>query len=224
MKLAIAMLLAGCIVATAQNTNTDMQGYVTNASLMMPLTLTNSTGEIVTNAFLYKLTVNKFIYRTTDGGMGTRSLAILPQKILDQIGYDPVVAAKADQAEIGQQILLRQKQIAQEQAASRAALWEAARDKALSKRAVFYGDVIQKIDAGLLVRTPGSYGYDVGADQSTILLKDYSGYDSVAADDQVHVEAIPLGVYSYTTVNKSENSVHVWTCDLNSATEYYLQH
>lgn len=102
--------------------------------------------------------------------------------------------------------------------------WNKALKVAISKQATFYGDVIQKIGAGLLVRTPGSYGYDINADQSTILLKGYSNYDSAAADDQIHVSAFPLGVYSYTTVNGSENTVHIWTCNTNEAVTYYLSH
>lgn len=200
------------------------EGYVTNIALLMPFTLTNSAGNVITNAVLDKLTANTFIYKTPDGIMGMMRLDTLPPEMLERIGYDPVAAAKADEADAIKKSLDQQNQLAARQAAQQAALWNGALKTALSKQREFYGDVIQKIDAGLLVRSPGRIEEDVDITQSTILLKRYSGYDSVAAEDQIHVNAFPIGLYSYTTVNKSENTVHVWTCDTNEAMQYYLTH
>jgi hypothetical protein len=113
MKAAIVILFASCVLSLAQ-TNTDANGYVTNVALLTPFTLTNSAGDVITNAVLYKLTVNKFIYKT-DGGMGMMSLATLPQNLLDQISYDPEAAAKADADEAAKKERDRQNLIAQQQ-------------------------------------------------------------------------------------------------------------
>ena len=47
--------------AVASGTNTDSSGYVTNAALLAPFTLTNSIGDVVTNAVLVKLTPNSLM-------------------------------------------------------------------------------------------------------------------------------------------------------------------
>lgn len=63
LALAIILALASAFVLHAQ-TNTDSSGYVTNAALLAPFTLTTSSGKVITNAVLVKLMPNKFIYKT----------------------------------------------------------------------------------------------------------------------------------------------------------------
>src|ERR1035437_9103176 len=96
-------------------TNTDSSGYVTNANLLTPFTVTNSAGVVFTNAVLVKLMPNKFIYKTPGGAMGTLRLDALPEDLLQKIGYDPQVAQAADEAE--NQKKARQQELAQQQRA-----------------------------------------------------------------------------------------------------------
>ena len=77
-------------------TNTDSSGYVTNANLLTPFTVTNSAGVVFTNAVLVKLMPNKFIYKTPGGAMGTLRLDALPEDLLQKIGYDPQAAQAAN--------------------------------------------------------------------------------------------------------------------------------
>jgi ankyrin repeat protein/formylglycine-generating enzyme required for sulfatase activity len=94
-------------------TNIDSSGYVTNANLLTPFTVTNSAGVVFTNAVLVKLMPNKFIYKTPGGAMGTLRLDSLPEDLLQKIGYDPQVAQAADEAE--NQKKARQQQYDQQQ-------------------------------------------------------------------------------------------------------------
>jgi ankyrin repeat protein len=75
--------------AVASGTNTDSSGYVTNANLLTPFTLTNSVGDVITNAVLVKLLPNKFIYKTPDGGEGMLALKLLPEDLRAKFGCDP---------------------------------------------------------------------------------------------------------------------------------------
>jgi len=206
----------------ASGTNTDSSGYVTNEALLTPFTLTSSTGRIITNAVLIKLTPNKFVYKTPSGEMGMLRLDSLPKDLQDKCGYNPQIAQAADAVENQKKARLQELAQQQRESAKQQAQWDAAVKKALAKKTQFYCDVIQKIDAGLLVSSPGSYSTEVSS--VILLVKDYPRYDSVAAQDQIFVSAFPIGLYSYTTVNHSENTVHVWTCSTNVAVEYYLTH
>jgi hypothetical protein len=98
MKTIIVALLASCVVSLAQ-TNTDSSGYVTNANLLTPFILTNSAGDVITNAVLVKLMPNKFVYKTPNGGEGVMRLDSLSKDLQKKFGYNPVDAFNADVAE-----------------------------------------------------------------------------------------------------------------------------
>jgi ankyrin repeat protein len=100
-------------VAVASGTNTDTSGYVTNEALLTPFTLTNSAGDVTTNAVLVKLTANKFVYKTDAGGMGMLPLASLPEDLRKKFGYDPQAAQADDEAEQAKKA--RQQQYDQQQ-------------------------------------------------------------------------------------------------------------
>jgi hypothetical protein len=85
-------------VAVASGTNTDSSGYVTNEALLTPFTLTNSVGDVIKNAVLVKLTVDKFVYKTDAGAMGMLPLASLPEDLQKKFGYDLQAAQAADMA------------------------------------------------------------------------------------------------------------------------------
>jgi tetratricopeptide (TPR) repeat protein len=74
-------------------------GYVTNADLLTPFTLTNSVGDVITNAELVKLTPNKFIYKTPTGVMGMLRLDSLSTELQLRFGYDAADAAAQDAIE-----------------------------------------------------------------------------------------------------------------------------
>lgn len=194
---------------------TDKTGYVTNADYLVPFSMTNSDGQLLTNAVLVKLTANKFIYKTPDGTEGTARMDSLSRELQKRFRYDPQRATNADNLDSLQKISWElQKAVAQENDK------EAALQAKVSKyRQYIYGDVVQKIEAGILVNSPGSV--DRMADSHMILIKHYPNEGGLAADDQVTCWAYPLGIYSYTTVNGSENSVHVYTCDFQEALNYY---
>ena len=214
MKTGIVLILALVNIASAQ-TNTN------NAPIF--ISFTNTVGEYITNAEVVTVAPNKLVYRADDGlSGGTIRLEKLPPDLQAKFHFDPDQANVADQMENDRKTADLQKRIAGQQAAEEQAKWDAALKLALSKRQTFYGDIMQKIDAGLLVRSPGSYGASAGESSVTILLKDYPLAGSVAADDQIHVSAFPVGLYSYTTVKNSVNTIHAWTCDTNVAVRYYL--
>ena len=207
--------------AVASGTNTDSSGYVTNVALLVPFTLTNSAGDVITNAVLVKLMPNKFVYKTPDESEeGTMPLTSLPTDLREKFGYNPQAAMNADAAdqlrkESGQRFYQQQMELAEQQARQKAAL-----NTAIQNRHFIFGRVIQKVDAGILL----SEGGTEDVDRRTILVKDYANYGSVAADDWINCGlAFPVGQYSYTTVNNSENTIHVFTCSTNSAVEYYLK-
>ncbi|HEY5043032.1 MAG TPA: ankyrin repeat domain-containing protein [Verrucomicrobiae bacterium] len=109
---AIAQLLQPVNALVASGTNTDSSGYVTNEALLTPFTLTNSAGDVFTNAVLVKLTANKFIYKTPGGG-GMLPLASLSKDLRKKFGYDPQAVQAADEAE--QEKKARQQEIVQQQ-------------------------------------------------------------------------------------------------------------
>jgi hypothetical protein len=86
---------------------------VTNEALMTPFALTNSVGDVITNAVLVKLTANKFVYKTDAGGMGMLPLASLPEDLRKKFGYDPQAAQADDEAEQAKKA--RQQQYDQQQ-------------------------------------------------------------------------------------------------------------
>jgi len=99
---AVALTAADSILnpVVASGTNTDSSGHVTNSALLAPFALTNSDGNIITNAVLVKLTPNKFVFQTTDASaMGTLPLASLPDDLRKKFGYDPLAAQAADNAD-----------------------------------------------------------------------------------------------------------------------------
>jgi hypothetical protein len=238
----ILLLAVSCIGSFAQSTNTDSQGYVTNAALLTPFTLTNSAGDVITNAVLYKLTANKFIYKTDDDTMGQLRLDTLSTDILMRIDYDPASAAKADEIEnqkIADEMEQRQK-IAKQKARFLAEL-KIRQTKSMS----IQGKVIQKIPEGLLIDSgrdglerakmgePGfdSQGYLVGSDEwvtennthpdtiyiGIVLLTDYGKYQSVADDEFVASFGFPAGFYTYDTVNNSSKTIRKFTAIISKA-------
>lgn len=96
----------------ASHTNTDNSGYVTNSALLDPFTVTNSSGEVFTDAVLVRLTPSKFTYKTATGAMGVLPLASLPEDLQKKFGYIPQNAQAADEAD--QQKKVRQQQVAQQ--------------------------------------------------------------------------------------------------------------
>jgi len=220
MKNTAAILFASCLISLAQ-TNTDSSGYVTNAALLTPFTLTNSEGNVFTDAVFVKITANKFIYKAGNGTMGTKRLDTLPPELLARIGYDPSNAAAADFKEQQQKEALRRQQELDRQQRARDALVQ----EVLKSQEKITGDVIQKIDAGLLLTTPGRAYPDVPYDEwRTILLADYPNTETAVAKDQIFANGFPIGTFSYTTVNNSQNTIRMWTCDTNRAVEYYIEH
>jgi hypothetical protein len=124
----------------ASGTNTDSSGYVTNETLLTPFTLTNSVGDVITNAVLVKLTANKFVYKTDAGGMGMLPLVSLPEDLQKKFGYDAQAAQAADDAEQAkkvrqQQIVQQQQEIAVQQANAKAQSQAAVSDVSSSIRA-----------------------------------------------------------------------------------------
>ena len=199
----------------ASGTNTDSSGYVSNAVLLTPFTLTNSAGNVVTDAVLVKLMPNKFLYKTLSGGeMAIRPLESLSKDLQEKFGYDPQVAQVADYAD--QQKKARQQALAQQQqlAMNAQAKWDAALATALKHKGQLEGKVIQKISGGLLV----------SMNEKIYLLKDYPGYDNAVSDDYVNYPTFGIGSYTYETVNKSENTIRTLTCSTNVAVNYYLTH
>jgi hypothetical protein len=72
---------------------------VTNAALLTPFTLTNSVGDVFTNAILVKLMPNKFIYKTPTGVQGMLRLNWLSKELQERFGYDAASAAAQDAIE-----------------------------------------------------------------------------------------------------------------------------
>jgi hypothetical protein len=118
---ALIMVGATCVAGT----NTDSEGYVTNAALMAPFTFTNN-GAVISNAVLVKLTPNKFIYKRPDGGEGMVSLSILPPSIRQKIGFDPNLVANADSDDADRKEREQQASAARAQWNAQLTYWNAA--------------------------------------------------------------------------------------------------
>ena len=136
---AIVQLLQPVNAVVASGTNTDSSGYVTNEALLTPFTLTNSVGDVITNAVLVKLTANKFVYKTDAGAMGMLPLASLPEDLQEKFGYDSRIAQAADEADQQnkarqQQLAQRQREFADQQASMKAQSQSAVSDVSLSIR------------------------------------------------------------------------------------------
>jgi TPR repeat protein len=211
--------------SAAWGTNTDSAGYVTNVNLLKPFNVTKTFGRALTNAVLVNLRRGEATYKTPEGATGTLRLDLLPNEVLARLGCNPLtaqafyLASLADQEEKKErtQQIVRQGQ----EAANAAALRRAARQRAMKNRRALYGRVIQKLDAGLLVSEGGTRDVQ----RQIILVKDYSKYAAVAADDWINFgTGFLVGQYSYTTVQQSKNTIHAYTCSTNAAVLYYLTH
>lgn len=204
---------------------TDRSGYVTNRDYLTPFSVTNGSGVVMTNLVMVRLMGDRFIYRAPDGAEGSALMLWLSPPLKERFRYDE---KRAIAAQVKDEIAQADWQEEKEEAAERdqrAALMA----RMAKLRQFICGDVVQKIEEGVLLNSPGSYqrftlngfGDIVPMDSHLILVKDYSGAANLAADDQLSCWAYPIGVFSYTTVNNSENSVHAYTCDLNEAIKYY---
>jgi hypothetical protein len=137
-------------VAVASGTNTDSSGYVTNAALLTPFTLTNSAGDVITNAVLVKLMPNKFIYKTPTGVMGTRRLDSLSTELQNRFGYDAASAAAQDSIEAEAKMRAMQWQQSQRNLAQQQAELKAQSQSAVS-------DISRSIRAKAEKEWPGDY-------------------------------------------------------------------
>jgi ankyrin repeat protein len=197
-------------------------GKITDTNLLVPVSFTNSIGEFITDAIPARLFANKLIYITTNGGGGTIRLENLPPDLRAKFHYNQDAAAEADQIDADKKA--RMNEYARQQAVVAQSEFERseAEKRAGQHKAMIIGYVIQKIDAGLLVSW--NLGTEENSDRRTILLKDHPNYATLAANDGIYCWAFNDGLYSYTTVNKSENTVHAFTCSTNAAIDYYLTH
>jgi hypothetical protein len=231
-------LMTSHVVSSAHgNSITDSRGYVTNADYLTPFTLTNSTGDVITNAVLVKLTPNNFIYKTPDGGEGMMRLDSLSKNLQDRFGYDPLKSALADEVE-------RQRREAQREQDMQAEFQAALGRRGAyieSTKMVIEGEVLQTLDIGLLVKSASeakkrAYEYDtrIGAptsggdvkyfDPATRLpiynglcfLTDYSKASSIVDGDIVRVVAYPNGEYTYIAVSGGSKTVRQFTCDMDA--------
>lgn len=199
-------------VAVASGTNTDSSGYVTNVALLTPFTLTNSVGNLITNAVLVKLMPNKFIYKFPSGGGGMARLDSLPKDLQEKFGYNPTNAAAADEADVEKQ----QAELVEMETERQQAIYQ---DKV--RRTTTYVKscemhwvvtVIQNVPDGLLVRCP---------DDTTALIVDLNK-DTVTDDERIEGRFYPYGVYSYESVNGSKKTVRKLTPNLDHAVSYKL--
>ncbi len=207
MKTALSILLLSLLAAGAQ----------TN----IVISFTNSSGIFITNATVVKLMPNKLIYRTDAGG-GVARLDTLPGDVQAKLGYDPVRSEAADIADNSK----KQKADAlfqkQKESAIKQAQWEEAKRIVLQKGVRMTCSVIQKISDGLLVSWPGN-SVEPYESSVTVLLVDYPRYASTASEDNLFIDRVyPLGLYTYTTVNKSDKTIRRWTCDISKAIQAEL--
>jgi len=217
----------------ASGTNTDSSGYVTNEALLTPFTLTGSTGRIITNAVLVKLTPNKFVYKTPSGEMGILRLDSLSKDLQDKFGYNPTNAAAADEVDRQK----RETQLAHDREYQAAEKLAENRKKIESTKMIIEGKILQKIDTGLLVDSAGQRRNDAIKERIVIgdnlsgdirflnnglqvydglcLLTDYHNDANLVDGDIVEAAAYPNGEYTYTTVNGSLKTVRQFTCNVN---------
>ncbi len=211
-NIAIVRLLQPINLAVASGTNTDSSGYVTNANLLTPFTITNSAGDVVTNAVLVKLTPNKFIYKADNGAEGMMPLGSLPKDLQEKFGYDPTLAAAQDDIDKIKSEIDRQNRI---EASQQAIYQEKVRQTtAYIKTCEMHWmvTVIQNVPDGLLVRCP---------DDTTALIVDLNK-ETVTDDEQIECRLYPYGVYTYESVNNSEKTVRKLTPNLDHAISYKL--
>jgi len=247
-----AGVFANCAVALAQ-TNTDSSGYVTNAALLGPFTLTVSSGKVITNAVLVKLMPNKFVYKIPGvAGGGMERLDSLPKYLQERFGYDSSKAAAADEID-------RQKKMAQIEhfrheamAQQRQADYEKRLKTLVEERFVVEGQVIQKISEGLLVQSlPPNAGWtglshgtimnfidytvqakndalnggvqELSVYSGLILLEDHPKYRVIVDENSVAQIAYPIGEFKYATTQGATKTIRKATCDLDKAMSFLLQ-
>jgi hypothetical protein len=225
MKCAL-ILLASCMIAAAQTGAGPFDKYLdhTNSPGWLPtngpifISFTNSMGRFITNAEVVRIFPNKVFYKTDFGG-GSVRIENLSSNVQDEPGYDrtnAVVQDLIEGIERAQVDIKGSQSVAQAKARLR---WEQLEESVYATRREWYADIVQKIDDGLLVDIPSRMFGET--DQTLILLKNYHAQNSVAADDTIHFLGFPTGIYTYTTVKGSENSVHVYDCNLDSAATYF---
>jgi ankyrin repeat protein len=193
-------------------TNADSAGYVTNAALLTPFTLTNTAGDVITNAVLSKLTANKFIYKTPSGGMGMLPLGSLPEDLLKKIGYDPQAAQAADDAE--NQKKAREQELAQQQrafAAQQATLYSQNRTAVL--------DVSGAIKSYAEKKWPGEYDM-----QKYEIDKQTEAYNWVATSTSA--SGVPQDVFAQiktSAVNKWPDEYDMQKYEIEKQVKAYVE-
>ena len=111
----IAALFGSSVVLHAETNNFPDSDFV--------FTVTNSFGNVITDAVPVKILPNKVIYKCSSGGGGSVELASLPKDVQEHFGYDKGAADSADKndrTKRHQQFLLQQQQL---QAWSEQAKW-----------------------------------------------------------------------------------------------------
>jgi ankyrin repeat protein len=211
---AIMELLQPVNLAVASGTNTDSSGYVTNAALLMPFTLTNSDGDVLTNAVLVKLMPNKFIYKTTDDrSEGVLPLASLPEKLRDKFGYNSTTAAAADALDAEKHEQWAETFAEGQRDAANQILFEQTKEKMIKEGQFLSLNFVQLIspDSALCSYSEGTM----------VLL---TGIKTDALADGAIVQGIfyPCGTYTYTTVMNAEKTVRKYTLHLDDAIQYTL--
>jgi hypothetical protein len=255
-RLSVAAMIAGvfanCAVALAQ-TNLDSSGYVTNAALLTPFTITVSSGKVITNAVLVKLMPNKFIYKIPGvAGGGMERLDSLPKNLQERFGYDPSKSAAADEIDrrkkMGQIEYFKHAAMVQQQQAD----YEQRLKTLLEERFVVEGQVIQKISEGLLVQSvPPNAGWtglshgtivnfidytmqakkdalnagvqELSVYSGLILLEDHPKYRVIVDENSVAQIVYPIGEFKYTTTQGATKTIRKATCDLDKAMSFLLQ-
>ena len=228
MKTILIALFASCWALLAQ-TNTDSSGYVTNANLLTPFTLTNSSGEVITDAVLVKLTANQFIYKTSSGGIGMSRLDSLSKDLQVKFGYDSKAAQAAD--EIEKERRIRGQLIAQQQ---REAFAVQAQENAIWKQVNAHKMDCSRVDSIVADQITGdgilaSFNY-VARDKPELsfsnpyFIKDYPNKSSLVDGNAISGRSFyKIGNYAYKTVMGSGRTIDCLTCSPNEAYQYYLK-
>jgi len=225
MKYAIltALMVAG--LKTFSQTNTDSEGYVTNAALLTPFTF-KKDGHAISNAVLVKLTGSKFIYKTPDGGEGMQALYFLPNDLQIKFGYNPSNAFDDAVADIGKkdrdQAAFEKQQLDAAGKAQQDAIWQTVN----ANRAYFAVSndnlkVNQITQGGVLA------SYDHESDEPEhewslpYFVKDCPNKSSLTDGDFISGPFYKVGNYSYTTVMGSGKTIPCVTCSPYAAFAYY---
>ena len=224
MRITIIVTFASCVVLLAQS-NIDSSGYVTNANLLTPFTLTNSSGNVVTDAVLVKLTPNQFIYKTPNGGMGMMRLDLLPKELQEKFGFDPQAAHAADEADKKkkarqQQYAQRQREIAAMQEAQ-SAIWK----QVETNRNMFAvtGDSL-KVEQVTKDGVLASYNLlDVEGIPRSLryFVKGIPNQDALIDGATISGPFYKIGTYSYTSVMGASETIKCLTCSPQLAFNYY---